>query len=88
MAMADRKPAEPPTYPPIADGLYFSISRLSSRINLGSQYDACASVTIGSAVETNGSMYSYVRIEFFSNLTYAYIVSIALQVMILMHVSY
>ena len=57
-------------------------------IKVGSQYDACASVTTGSAVGTNGKMYTHVRIEIFSNLTYAYIlpfVSTALPVVTLAH---
>ena len=53
-------------------------------LKVASQYDACASITTGSAVETNGRMYAYIRIEIiFSNLMYMYIlplVSIALQV--------
>ena len=60
-------------------------------LKVGSQYDACANVTTRSAVETNGKMYTHVRIEIFSNLMYAYIlpfVSTALPVVTLAHASY
>ena len=53
-------------------------------LTVASQYDACASVTTGSAVETNGRMYAGIhQNRNISNLTYVYIlplVSIALQV--------
>ena len=60
-------------------------------IKVGSQYDACASVTTGSAVETNGRMYAYIRLENISILTCVYIfpfVSTALLVVTLAHASY
>ena len=43
-------------------------------LKMGSQYDTCASIMTGSAIETSGRMYMYIRIEIFSNLTYAYII--------------
>ena len=42
---------------------YINSFQFVVRVKVGSQYGACASVTTGSAIETNGSMYAYVRIE-------------------------
>ena len=63
----------------------------SRRLKVGSQYDVCASVMTGSAVETNGRMYACVRLKKISILTYAYMlpfVSTALPVVTLAHASY
>ena len=56
-------------------------------------YTHIISVTTGSAIEKNGSMYVYVRLEEMSILTYMYVymlpfVSIALPVVTLAHASY
>ena len=54
-------------------------------------YTHVTSVTTGSAIEKNGSMYAYVRLEEISILTYVYMlpfVSIALPVVTLAHASY
>ena len=57
-------------------------------LKVGSQYYACASVTTGSAVETNGRMYVYVRLENISILCIFPFVSTALPVVTLAHTSY